>query len=267
MSHRPARVAAQTTIAIALLACLLVARQDDPAAPRTQAPPPGRTAGPEQPAGHGGALLREPADPTGTSAEQPAEQSVAQPVARPRAAPPEAASPGGAPPGAVPRQPSGFGTLTSRQASLRMAAAGVGASRAAEHAAVVAMPESGEDSQEWLVRPAPDGAVIVRSPLVSTDDDVGGPLVLTADPDGSVYLSRELPDDGQQDAGQRWRVEDVHPPLGPPERSPSDGRTTIGLRLHAHRGGCLVEQGYGERLAVGSCDDPRSWWTAEGLTG
>ncbi|MFI8456637.1 hypothetical protein [Kitasatospora sp. NPDC085464] len=249
MSHSPARVAAQTTTALALLTCLLMVRQEDPAAPRTHAPPPATTVGPQQPAGHGGALLREPDDRTGSPSEQPA--------ARLRAAPPEA----------EPRQPSGFGTLTSWPASLRMAAAGVDASRAAEGAAVVAIPESGEDGQEWLVRPAPDGEVTVRSPLASTDDDAGGPLLLTADPDGSVYLSRERPDDGQQDAGQGWRVEDDHAALRPPELGPSDGRTSLRLRLHAHRGGCLVERGYGERLAVGGCDDPRAWWTAEGLTG
>ncbi|MEU8927323.1 hypothetical protein AB0D10_41465 [Kitasatospora sp. NPDC048545] len=255
MFHSPARAAAQTTTALALLTCFLVARQGSPVAPSTEAPPSTAVIGPERPGDRGGSLLREPVGRT--------DRQVALPGVGPwrPGQPVEAGQSGGV------GQPGGVGTLTSRPAALRMTAAGVGGSRAAEGAAVVAMPESAEESQEWSVRPVSEDEVVVRSLLVGTDEDAPAALVLTADQDGSVYLAYELPDEAQQDGGQRWSVVDAFTPLGPPGGDPSDGRATTRLRLHAHRGGCLVEQGYGERLGVGGCDDPRSRWTAEGLTG
>ncbi|MFF0410482.1 hypothetical protein ACFYUY_08585 [Kitasatospora sp. NPDC004745] len=238
------RVAAQTTTALTLLTCVLMVRQERPAEPTTDARPPAAVIGPDQPDARGGLLPQEQTDRTGTSPLWPADAPVA-----------------------APRQLGGLGTLTARPAALRMAAAGVDGSRAADGAGVIAMPESAGGDQEWLVRPVADGEVVLQSLLVSTDEEAPQPLVLTADPDGSVYLAYELADERQQDGGQRWGVVDAHTPLGPPGREASDGRTATRLRLHTNGGGCLAEHGYGERVAVEGCDDPRSWWTVEGATG
>ncbi|MFI6850117.1 hypothetical protein ACIBJD_36900 [Kitasatospora sp. NPDC050467] len=210
----------------------------------TAAAAPAITADADRAGGHSAPFAYEPADRTGML-------------------PPE---PDRVPQGSAPRLLRGLGTLTARQSRLRMEAAGAGASRAADGAAVTAMPENAEESQEWLVRPTADGELVVQSLLLSTDQDRTGPLVLTTDPDGSVYLGHERSGSGQEDGipGQLWTFADTSASLG---WTLSDGRSATRLRIHAHRGGCLIEQGYGERLGVGGCDDPRSWWTAEGLTG
>lgn len=182
------------------------------------------------------------------------------------AGPEGAAAP--APP--VSRTLRGLGNLTADQSGLRMTAFGADASHAADGAAVTAMPENAEENQEWLVRPTAGDELVLQSLLPSTGDDGTGPLVLTTDPDGSVYLARERAGSSPEQASpdQSWTFADLTaPPRWTAPGAAPAGRSTTRLRIHAHRGGCLVEQGYGERLAVGGCDDPRAWWTAEGPTG
>ncbi|MEV4614901.1 hypothetical protein AB0K43_20225 [Kitasatospora sp. NPDC049258] len=141
---------------------------------------------------------------------------------------------------------TGLTVLTAEGSGLRLHAAGAGASRAADGAAVVGMPADGADDQEWLVGPAENGELLLRSALLSSDDS--GPLVLTTDPDDSVYLQHERA--GERAEGQLWTfVDDPAQPAG--------GR----FRILGHRGGCLLDQGYGERLVVGQCEDPRAWWS------
>ncbi|MEU8510874.1 hypothetical protein AB0C76_04685 [Kitasatospora sp. NPDC048722] len=178
-------------------------------------------------------------------------------------------SPDDLPPRAVPRTLRGLGNLTAGRSGLRMTAFGADASHAADGAAVTAMPENAEENQEWLVRPATGDELVLQSLLPSAGDDGTGPVVLTTDPDGSVYLAHERAGSSPEGASpeQSWTFADLSalPRWTAPGAVP-DGRSTTRLRIHAHRGGCLVEQGYGERLAVGGCDDPGAWWTAEGLT-
>ncbi|WP_371501875.1 hypothetical protein OG871_33200 [Kitasatospora sp. NBC_00374] len=147
----------------------------------------------------------------------------------------------------------GLTVLTARQSGLRVHAFGAGASRAADGTAVGVMPATGEESQEWLVRPSAGGELVLQSLLSSSDD--AGALVLTTDPDDSVYLQHERPAGPDGDPGQLWTFEDGSGPSDP-------GRGGPGFRVIAHRGGCLLDNGYGERLTVGQCEDPRAWWTA-----
>ncbi|MER8185878.1 hypothetical protein [Kitasatospora sp. NPDC094015] len=144
---------------------------------------------------------------------------------------------------------TGLTVLTADGSGLRLHAAGAGASRAADGAAVIAMPADAAEDQEWLVAAADSGELVLRSALLSSDDS--GPLVLTTDPDDSVYLQHERT--GAEAEGQLWTF--VTDPAWP-----ADGR----FRIVGHRGGCLLDHGYGERLTVGPCDDPGAWWSGRG---
>ncbi|MFJ4191809.1 hypothetical protein [Kitasatospora sp. NPDC089509] len=167
----------------------------------------------------------------------------------------------------VPATLSGLGTLTAGPSGLRMTAFGTDASHAPDGAAVTAMPATAEEGQEWLVRPTAGPELVLQSPLLSSGEDRTGPLVLTADPDGSVYLAAERPGSAPEAAApdQSWTFEDLA--VAPTRWTAPDGRSATRLRIHAHGGGCLVDRGYGERLALGGCEDPAAWWTAEGLSG
>ncbi|MFJ2867422.1 hypothetical protein [Kitasatospora sp. NPDC087314] len=246
MSHRPALAATRATAALALLPCLLIGTgQHDRtgAAARPSTP----TTGADRSDGRGSPFAHESVDRSGTVPPGP-DRFQPQPVPLPLSG------------------LGGLGDLTAGRSGLRVTAVGVDASHAADGAAVTAMPENAEENQEWLVQPTAGDEFLLRSLLLSTGEDTTGPLVLTADPDGSVYLSAERPGSGPEAAApdQSWTFADLSVPL---RWTAPDGRSTTRLRIHAHGGGCLVEQGYGERLALGGCDDPRAWWTAEGLAG
>ncbi|WP_354637868.1 RICIN domain-containing protein [Kitasatospora camelliae] len=169
-------------------------------------------------------------------------------------------APAAPPEGPVPRPQVGLTVLAAEYSGMLMQAFGAAPSTAADGAAVGAMPASGRDSQEWLVRVSASGELVVQSLLASTDG--GGPLLLTTDPDDSVYLQHDrLPDVPAGHPAQLWTFDDSP---GGWERL---GRFAERFRIRAHLGGCLLDHGYGERLTVGRCDDPRSWWTAQSPRG
>ncbi|MFF2082003.1 hypothetical protein ACFVXG_45430 [Kitasatospora sp. NPDC058162] len=233
MSYRPAFAATRATAALALLPCLLIVtgQQDRAGADRSD--------------GRGGPFTHASADRSGTVSPGPD---------RFRSLP-------------LPHDGlSGLGDLTAGRSELRVTAFGVDSSHAADGAAVTAMPENAEENQEWLVRPTAGDAFLLQSLLLSTGEDTTGPLLLTADADGSVHLSAERPGSGPEAAAedQSWTFADLSAPL---RWTAPDGRSATRLRIQAHDGRCLLDQGYGERLTLGACDDPRAWWTAGGLTG
>ncbi|MER7673555.1 hypothetical protein ABTY61_34545 [Kitasatospora sp. NPDC096128] len=235
MSHRPALAATRATAALALLPCLLIitGQQDRAGADRAD--------------GRGSPFAHESVDRSATVPPAP-DRFRPQPVPPPLG------------------RRSGLGDLTAGRSGLRVTAFGHDSSHAADGAAVTAMPENAEENQEWLVRPTAGDAFLLQSLLLGTGEDTTGPLLLTADPDGSVYLSAERPGNGPEAAAedQSWTFADLSAPL---RWNAPDGRSAIRLRIHAHGGRCLLDQGYGERLTLGACDDPRAWWTAGGLTG
>ncbi|MFJ1709869.1 hypothetical protein [Kitasatospora sp. NPDC088346] len=224
MRYRPALTAAKATVVLAVLPALLLVGEAGHAVPEPSAAP---SADPGDPGERRGDVTLAPGPLP----------DVADTVTRS---------------GPV----TGLTVLTARESGLRAHAFGAGASRAAEGAGVGAMPATGEESQEWLVRTAAGGELVLQSLLLSSDD--GGPLVLTTDPDDSVYLQHERPAGPAGDPGQLWSFEDGTAPAGPG----GSARPGTGFRIIAHRGGCLLDNGYGERLTVGQCEDPRAWWTS-----
>ncbi|WP_033822512.1 hypothetical protein [Kitasatospora sp. MBT63] len=222
MNHRPVLTAATATAVLAALAALLLVGEAD----RSQADSAPAAAG--DPAARPDGVTRAPA-----------------------AAPPPADTVAGSGPA------GGLTVLTARQSGLRMHAFGVAESRAADGAAVVGMPPDAEADQEWLVLPSATGELVLRSLLAPADD--AGPLLLTTDPDDSVYLQHGRSAGPQEDPAQLWTF------AGDPARTDA-AATDSPFRIAAQRGGCLLDNGYGERLTVGSCEDPGAWWTSDGTT-
>ncbi|MCU7826365.1 RICIN domain-containing protein [Kitasatospora sp. DSM 101779] len=235
MSYRPALSAAKATAALALVPGVLLG---GPLAGPTAA----SAAGPSNDSA-----------PVAVRWEDPGHRSVeaAPPLRADRAA-------------GVPLPDRGLGVLTAHRSGLRLQADDPGAardSRAADGIGVRTAPLAPADAQEWLVRPAADGRLLIQSLL--TGDDAEGPLLLTAEPDGTVHLRSDRARGLADDPAQVWsfvRVGDPDPLHLEPQ--PSRARFTI----RADGGGCLTDRGRAAAPVVGSCDTPRAWWTADGLT-
>ncbi|MEV7178067.1 hypothetical protein [Kitasatospora sp. NPDC093679] len=236
MCYRPALSAAKATVALALLPGVLFG---------------GPLAGPT-----GASAAGAPDDTAAVAvrAEDPGHRSV-------EAVPPLRADRGAG----VPLPDRGLGVFTAHRSGLRLQADGTGAaedSRAADGTGLRTAPVAAADSQEWLVRPAADGRLLIQSLLAG--DDTAGPLLLTAEPDGTVDLRSDRARGLADDPSQIWsfvRVTDADPLHLEPQ--PARARFTI----RADDGGCLVDRGPATAPVVGSCDTPRAWWTADGLTG
>ncbi|MEV6205607.1 hypothetical protein [Kitasatospora sp. NPDC051914] len=234
MPYRPARTAAKATAALALVPTVLLGaalgRPAEASAVGTaaEAPPaePVHT-GPADRAGHEAGAAERPLRPTYSAVRTLPDK--------------------------------GLGVLTADRSGLRLHAAGLGSSRAADAAAVLTMPADGRDPQEWLVTPTADGRLALRSVLLNADDT--GPLLLTADPDGTVRLRPDRTQGMRGDPAQLWSFA----PVGasdPWNREPDRVRFTVRIG----GGGCLVDRGEGEPIGLGPCDDPAARWTADGLT-
>jgi hypothetical protein len=149
--------------------------------------------------------------------------------------------------------------LTAAGSGLSVSAFSPGGGRAADAADVLAMPPTnGSDAQRWLIEPTANGELVI----LSLAPNVSGtaPLLLTTDRDNSVYLREDRGTTGVADPSQLWEFDSgvvsavrtiPHGPGAPPAQP---------VRIRAHSGGCLVDNGNGERLSLGSCDSAHAWW-------
>nr|WP_095875848.1 RICIN domain-containing protein [Streptomyces sp. TLI_235] len=229
MSYRPALSAAKATAALALVPGVLLGGSPAGPAAASAADDPVPAAAPYEDPGHRSADAAAPLRPLHATAD--------------------------------PLPDRGLGVITAHATGLRLQADDLGSSRAADGAELRTAPVTGADAQEWLVRPAADGRLLVQSLLAG--DDTAGPLLLTAEPDGTVHLRTERAGPMVDDPAQVWSF--VRVGAADPwhrESQPARARFTI----RADGGGCLTDRGPAAAPVVGSCDTPRAWWTADGLT-
>ncbi|MFE2914546.1 hypothetical protein [Kitasatospora indigofera] len=115
-------------------------------------------------------------------------------------------------------------------------------------------------AQQWTLRPAPGGEVVVRSLASSGSHE---PRVLTVLADGTVGLRYDRSPAGPDDSSQLWRFVDRS--VVAFRADPVTGLRATAFRILAHQGGCLLDMGAGRAPALGPCEDLRAWWGALGF--
>ncbi|MFC9330118.1 hypothetical protein [Kitasatospora sp. NPDC057015] len=174
----------------------------------------------------------------------------------------------------------GLGTLTAQRSGLRLEASeargtqeigatrefavGPDAEREPGRRGVVSRPAATTgDAQQWILRPAAGGEVVLQSVASAGSDGAG---VLTAGSGGAVLLRHDRSPAGWEDTGQLWILTDRTAAALRPD--PVTGRWATAFRIRAYRpGGCLLDGGVDRSPAVGPCADARAWWTAQGFYG
>ncbi|WP_344440417.1 hypothetical protein [Kitasatospora nipponensis] len=235
VSHQPALTAAMATLALALVPCALLAAglgQSTLAAATTASPP--HSAPP---------LLSEI-----PSNDLP---------------PGGLGDPAGAPAAAIgPTWPTmspfmGLRTLTSCDSGRRMTALNAPPSDVPDGTTVGTTAAGGADSEQWIVWPTPGGELVLQSLLSSGAPE---PRLVTAEQAGPVDLQHDRTGTNEDVAAQRWQF------TGPtPLWADTDSRSFPGcFQIRAHDGGCLLDRGAAQALAVGDCGDRTAGWTDRG---
>ncbi|WP_329500148.1 hypothetical protein OG267_33950 [Kitasatospora herbaricolor] len=154
----------------------------------------------------------------------------------------------------------GLGMLVAQRSGLRLES-GPGQERPSTRAGAGAGDAAGY-SQQWILRPAPGGEVVVQALSSSGSHDPG---VLTVLADGTVGLRSDRSPAGQEESSQLWRFVDHS--VAAFRADPVTGMLATAFRIRAHHGACLLDGGSGRAPALGPCEDPRAWWTALGFYG
>ncbi|MFF1951909.1 hypothetical protein [Kitasatospora herbaricolor] len=152
----------------------------------------------------------------------------------------------------------GLGMLVAQLSGLRLESA-PGQERPSTRAGA---GDAAGDSQQWILRPAPGGEVVVQALSASGSH---GPGVLTVLADGTVGLRSDRAPAGQEEFSQLWRFVDHS--VAAFRADPVTGMLATAFRIRAHHGGCLLDGGTGRAPALGPCEDPRAWWSALGFYG
>ncbi|MFD0263160.1 hypothetical protein ACFVH7_33385 [Kitasatospora indigofera] len=164
----------------------------------------------------------------------------------------------------------GLGMLVAQRSGLRlesapaqerpsMQAAGTAAG-AGDRVGEEAGAAAAGGAQQWTLRPAPGGEVVVRSLASSGSHEA---RVLTVLADGTVGLRYDRSPAGPDDSSQLWRFVDRS--VVAFRADPVTGLRATAFRILAHQGGCLLDMGAGRAPALGPCEDLRAWWGALGF--